>query len=170
MAEYGTAFLAWLRAADVLAWVNVGGLLVAAVGISLTLLQLRLLRRQLKLDALIRIMDSNRAIVTLGFEHPAVWAALQSNAALLAEEVQVRRRYLQLWTNHMQIIWGAWSLGLISGREWEAYRRDMADFLRVPAWQEHWAAVVEFYPKGFRRLGAQLTPRPPDAQERGEKG
>ncbi|MBI5385580.1 MAG: hypothetical protein HZA90_12950 [Verrucomicrobia bacterium] len=156
MEDYGTALWEWLRAVDVLAWVNVGGLLVAGVGISLTLLQLRLLRRQLKLDALIRIMDSNRAIVTLEFEHPAVWSALQSSAALLAEEVQVRRRYLQLWTNHMQMIWAAWNLGLVSGREWEAYRRDMADFLRIPAWQEHWAKVGQFYPKGFRRLVGKL--------------
>lgn len=146
-----------LRALDALAWVNMGGLLVAAVGISLTLLQLRLVRRQLALDALIRIMDSNRAIVALGFEHPDVWTSLESDSAIPAKEAQLRRRYLQLWTNHMQIIWGVWQLGLMSGREWEAYRRDMADFLRVPAWREHWKQVEEYYPRGFRRLVQSLT-------------
>lgn len=157
MGDNGAILIEWLRAADAVAWVNVGGLLVAAVGISLTLLQLRLLRRQLMLDALVRIMDSNRAIVALGFEHPGVWSSLHSGATVLAEEAQLRRRYLQLWTNHMQMIWGAWRLGLVSRREWEAYRRDMADFLRVPAWQEHWAQVSDYYPRGFRRLVAALV-------------
>ena len=157
MGDNGAILIEWVRAADAVAWVNVGGLLVAAVGISLTLLQLRLLRRQLMLDALVRIMDSNRAIVALGFEHPGVWSSLHSGATVLAEEAQLRRRYLQLWTNHMQMIWGAWRLGLVSRREWEAYRRDMSDFLRVPAWQEHWAQVAEFYPRGFRRLVAALV-------------
>lgn len=63
----GATLVEWLRAVDALAWVNVGGLLVVAVGISLTLLQLRLLRRQLMLDAsridLRRIMDEGQIVL-----------------------------------------------------------------------------------------------------------
>ena len=124
----------------------------------LRLLRLFLLRRQLKLDALIRIMDSNRQIVALGFEHPVVWAALEGKAgAFLAEEALAHRRYLQLWMNHMQIMWAAWQLGLVAGCEWEAYRLDMTESLRIKALQEHWARVAPFYPEGFRRLIADLS-------------
>jgi len=152
------AWLDWIGTIDWAAAANAGGLLVASVGIALTLMQLRLFRRQLKLDALIKIMDSNREIVTLGFEHPMVWAAMAAGAGpVLAEEAQARRRYLQLWTNHMQVMWAAWQLGLVSGPEWQAYRQDLGEFLRSPALQEHWDAVARFYPPGFQRLVAELS-------------
>lgn len=51
---------------------GLGGLIAALSGILLTLLQLMLLRRQLKLDALIKIMDSNREIVSIGFDYPGI--------------------------------------------------------------------------------------------------
>jgi hypothetical protein len=147
---------AWMGTAGLAELANGVGLFVALAGIALTLAQLRLFRRQLQLDALIKIMESNREIVALGFAHPLVWAALESGT-VLAEEARARRRYLQLWTNHMQIMWAAWQLGLVSGREWQAYRLDLGEFLRSPALQEHWAAVARFYPKGFQRLVAELS-------------
>jgi len=153
--------LEWTGAIGWTQLVNGGGLLAAAAGIALTLTQLRLFRRQLKLDALIRIMDSNRKIVPLGFDHPTVWSVIvgESDTAT-AEETLARRRYLQLWTNHMQIMWAAWQLGLVSGHEWEAFRQDLSEFLRSPALREHWAKVARFYPKGFQRLVTELSVAP----------
>ena len=148
----------WLRAAGAVELASVGGLFVALAGISFTLVQLGMLRRQLKLDALIRIMDSNRAIVALGFDHPVVWAAMEAQTGtVLADEALAHRRYRQLWMNHMQIMWTAWRLGLVSGFEWEAYRQDMTDFLRARSLRAHWAKVSRFYPKGFRQLIAELS-------------
>lgn len=158
------ALAAWLRAVGAVDVANVGGLFAALAGISFTLLQLLMLRRQLKLDALIRIMDSNRAIVALGFEHPEVWAAMEVDTAIVfGEEAVVHRRYRQLWMNHMQIMWSAWRLGLVSGFEWEAYRQDMTDFLRSRSLRQHWTAVSRFYPRGFRRLVGELSQRIEDA-------
>ncbi len=147
----------WLRAVGAVDVANVGGLFAAVVGISFTLLQLLMLRRQLKLDALIRIMDSNRAIVALGFEHPVVWGAMEEETATaLGDEALLHRRYRQLWMNHMQIMWSAWRLGLVAGRDWQAYRQDMTEFLRVKALQDHWGRVSRFYPEGFQRLVGEL--------------
>lgn len=138
---------------------SLGGLVVALGSILLTLLQVRLLRRQLKLDALIKIMDSNREIVSLGFEHPVLWSAVDENSAtVLAGEAQIHRRYLQLWINHVQVVWEARRLGLVSRREWEAYRLDILELLRVQALREHWDKVAQFYPAGFQRLVAKLIP------------
>ena len=148
----------WLNAVGGTNIANVGGLLVALVGIAFTLLQVLMLRRQLKLDALIRIMDSNRAIVALGFEHPMLWSAMGEGAAtLLGDEALAHRRYRQLWMNHMQVMWSAWRLGLVSGFEWDAYRQDMADFLSSRSLRDHWSTVSRFYPSGFRRLIAELS-------------
>jgi hypothetical protein len=148
----------WIGAVGWGQLVNAGGLIAAVAAIALTLTQLQLFRRQLKLDALIKIMDSNRQIVTLGFEHPAVCSAIEGEDwVVTAEEAHLRRRYLQLWTNHMQVMWSAWRLGLVSGDEWEAYRQDLSGFLRSPALREHWASVARFYPRGFQRLVAKLA-------------
>ena len=158
MGDGFAALWQWIGASGLAELANLGGLFVAVTGIALTLAQLRLFRRQLKLDALIKIMDSNREIVALGFEYPVVWAALESGAGtVLAEEARARRRYLQLWTNHMEVMWAAWQLGLISGPEWRAYRLDLGEFLRSPALQEHWARVARFYPRGFQELVGQLS-------------
>lgn len=152
------ALAEWLEGVSAAELTNLGAFFAALLGICLTLFQLLLLRRQLKLDALIKIMDSNRQIVALGFEHPIVWAAMEGGAGtVFAEEALAQRRYLQLWMNHMQIMWGAWRLGLVSRREWEAYRLDMREFLRSPCLQEHWAKVWRYYPRGFRRLVAELA-------------
>ena len=106
------ALAQWLRAVGAVGVANVGGLFAALAGICFTLLQLRMLRRQLKLNALIRIMDSNRAIVALGFEHPAVWAAMgEETPTVFGDEAVLHRRYRQLWMNHMQIMWSARRLG-----------------------------------------------------------
>ena len=161
MGEGLGAFGEWLRTVDLVQVANGAGLFVALASIALTLAQLRLFRRQLKLDALVRIMDSNRKIVTLGFEHPSLWSAIEGGAgAVVAEEALKQRRYLQLWTNHMQIMWAAWQLGLVSGREWQAYQQDLVEFLRTPALQQHWASVARFYPKGFQRLVTELSGAP----------
>jgi hypothetical protein len=131
-----------LRAAGAADLANVAGLFVAVVGIGFTLGQLVLLRRQLKLDALIRIMESNREIMAMGFEHPAVWAVMEgSTPPEVDAEILPQRRYLQLWMNHMQVMWMARRLGLVSGLEWTAYRQDMAESLRAPSLQAHWAEV-----------------------------
>ena len=145
-----------LGVADIVA---VGGLVAAFTGIGFTLTQVLMLRRQLKLDALIRIMDSNRAIVALGFEHHNLWSAMGEGAAtVLREEAVAHRRYRQLWLNHMQVMWSAWQLGLVSGLEWDAYRRDMGDFLASSSFRQHWTEVAPYYPHGFRRLIAELSP------------
>lgn len=146
-----------LRAVGAAEIANTGILALAVVGIFLTVGQLLLLRRQLKLDALIKITDSNREIVGLGLQHPAVWTTLEgSPSTLLAEEALMQRRYLQLWMNHMQLMWGARRLRLVTGEEWQAYRRDMGEFLKLRTFRTHWSRVAPFYPKGFQRLVVAL--------------
>lgn len=173
MAYGAETWLEWIGATGWAQLVNAGGLFAAAAGIALTLAQLGLFRRQLKLDALIKIMDSNRQIVSLGFEHPDVWSSLEGEtSALQVEEAMARRRYLQLWTNHMQIMWAAQQLGLVSEGEWQAYRQDLSEFLRSPSLQEHWRNVARFYPEGFRELVSELSGLRRDDAElgRGESG
>jgi hypothetical protein len=147
------------RAAGAPAITNAGLLLVASVGIVITITQLVLLRRQLKLDTLIKITDSNREIVAIGMSHPQLWPGIEGEDESCSGEFEAQRRYLQLWINHMQLMWGAWRLGVISREEWNAYRLDMADLLHLPSSRDHWERVARFYPKRFRRFIAELRQR-----------
>ena len=148
----------WLKAIGAADLASVFGLLAAIVGIWLSLSQLVLLRRQLRLDSLIKIMDSNRELVSIGFEHPVVWSALDSSSGtVLAEEARAQKRYVQLWLNHLQVMWGAWRARLVSKSDWEAYRLDMVDGFRVKVLQEHWKQVSKFYPAAFGNMIAEIV-------------
>ena len=148
----------WLKQIGAAEFASVFGLLVAIIGIWLTLSQLVLLRRQLRLDSLIKIVDSNRALVSIGFEYPVVWSALDSTSGtVLAEEARAQKRYVQLWLNHMQVMWGAWRAKLISKSEWEAYRLDMVEGFRGQALQENWKELVKFYPPEFAKLISEIV-------------
>jgi hypothetical protein len=147
------AWLEGLRAAGSGEVAGAGGLVIAVVSVLLTLVELCQIHRQLRLEALIRIMDANREIVALGFGHPALWQVMDGQAL---EDTRMQRRWLQLWMNHMQVLWTAWRQGLVARGEWEAYQADMAAFLQSRLLREHWATVARFYPRGFRRLVERL--------------
>lgn len=152
------SFGGWLKEIGAADLASVFGLVVAIIGIWLTLVQLVLLRRQLRLDSLIKIMDSNRALVSIGFDHPVVWTAMDAApSTMLAEEARAQARYVQLWLNHIHVIWGAWQARLVSRSEWEAYRLDMVDGFRLKALREHWKKLSKFYPAEFRKLVASVT-------------
>ncbi|MCP5524078.1 MAG: hypothetical protein H7A46_21280 [Verrucomicrobiales bacterium] len=151
--------LGWIRSVGAGELANLATLAVATVGIFLTLSQLTLLRRQLRLEALIQITDSNREILALGFAHPHLWTLLDASAgAGDAGASFAQQRYLQLWTNHLHLMWGAHRLGMVSNGEWEAYRRDMAGLIRLAPFRQYWLGVARFYPRRFRRAISELLP------------
>ncbi|MCP5528158.1 MAG: hypothetical protein H7A47_15305 [Verrucomicrobiales bacterium] len=151
--------LGWIRTVGAGELANLATLAVATVGIFLTLAQLMLLRRQLRLEALIQITDSNREILALGFAHPHLWTLL--DASVGAGDTGggfAQQRYLQLWTNHLHLMWGAHRLGMVSDWEWEAYRRDMEGLIRLAPFRQYWLGVARFYPRRFRRAISELLP------------
>lgn len=145
-------FIDVFRETDFGVLANLLAVVIATVGIMLTLVQLKLLRRQLKLDALMKVMDSNRQIVSLGFSNKKLWESFYVQADLLnKDEQESRKRYFQLWLNHMQIMWKSHQSGLFTRAEWTAYQADMGDFLKLPALREHWREAAIFYPQDFRK-------------------
>ena len=75
-----------------------------------------------------------------------------STEILSSNEAEERKRYFQLWLNHMQVMWKAFHLGLLDWREWKACREDIQDFLQLRPLQDHWNEVRNFYPEGFQTL------------------
>lgn len=126
-------------------------LLISVVVTLFTERQVSLLNRQLRLDSLIKISDSNREIISIGFERPELWKVFyDSSKNDNGHQTEEIKRYLQLWFNHMHIIWKAWSLGLLDKHEWAACRTDMLEFLAVDSLRQHWTDSSRFYPQPFQ--------------------
>jgi hypothetical protein len=134
-------------------------IVVSCVAIVVTLTQVSLLRRQLRLDALIKIIQSNRELLRLGFDKPSLWEYFQHDRDGVTDKAsqEERRRYFQLWLNHMHVIWKAHKTGLYDHPEWQCAKDDMAQFFRVDSFKRHWEAVERYYPKAFRREMLRLN-------------
>ncbi len=128
-------------------------LIVSLFLMFLTARQVSLLSRQLRLDSQIKISDANRQIISLGFDKPELWKIVDDSREILdAKKAEQRKRYLQLWFNHIQIVWKANDLGLFDQDEWRASRADIADFLTIRALRTHWSEVKRFYSKPFQKF------------------
>ena len=134
--------------------------IIAALALAVSLIvmffnarQLSLLMRQLRLDSLIKISDGNREIISLGFEKPELWKILYDSTEIPdAKNAEERKRYLQLWFNHMHVIWKAHELGLLDRHEWTACSIDIEDFLSIRSLRVHWQEVRSFYPEPFQKF------------------
>ncbi len=143
--------LTWLSTVNSSTMIAVLALVVSLIVMFFNSRQLSLLVRQLRLDSLIKISDCNRQLVSLGFAKPELWKALNESTDLLdGKTAEDRRRYLQLWFNHMHVIWKAHRLGLLDRDEWNACRVDLIDSLRIRYLRTHWSEVKEYYPKAFQ--------------------
>ncbi len=85
--------------------VAVFGFLVALVGLGTNTFQVRLLVRQIRLDALIRIADSSRRFAAIAIERPELWEAMQIAEPRSGHEGFRRDRFIQLWLNHVVVVW-----------------------------------------------------------------
>ena len=128
-------------------------LVVSLIVMFFTARQVSLLVRQLRLDSLIKISDANREIISLGFDKPELWKTLYDSTDIAdAKSAEERKRYLQLWFNHMHVIWKARNLGLLDRHEWSACKADMSDFLQIRSLKTHWEEVRNCYPKPFQKF------------------
>ncbi len=134
-------------------------LVISGIALFVSLSQMRLLRRQLHLDALIKIVDSNRQLLELGFEKPALWEFFVTDVARVTDKSaqEERRRYFQLWMNHIHLIWKAHKLGLYDRSEWRCTRADMLDFFKLDHFTRHWEEVTQYYPAAFCREMKRLA-------------
>ncbi len=85
--------------------VAVFGFLVALVGLAMNTFQVRMLVRQLRLDASIRLTDSNRRVVSVAIERPELWESMHEAEPPSRHEAFRRDRLIQLWLNHSLMVW-----------------------------------------------------------------
>ena len=133
------------------------GFLTALVGLGMNTFQVRLLVRQLRLDAIMRLTESSRRFAAIAIERPELWESIQVAEPCCKHESFRRDRYIQLWLNHVVVVWKCWHNGMLEAGDWEACCRDIESFLCLPAVQEEWLRVRDFYPRGFQRELARVS-------------
>ena len=108
--------------------------------------ELRAGRKQKKATALIQVYDINRQLMSMGFDKPALFAAIGSDT----REDEIQRRYLQLWLNQIALIVELRNQRLFSSAQWESLETDIAYFVENPRFRRDWPKFRRFYPRHFQ--------------------
>lgn len=75
---------------------------ISLVGLAVVLMELRRNRHQSKTNALIKIYDISRQLLSMSFSHPELFALIENNDS---NNNPTERRYLQLCFNQMTLIY-----------------------------------------------------------------
>lgn len=123
--------------------------IIAFAGLLAVAKQMRDANRQREADALVKIYDINRELLTLGFSHPQLFSILNGAADVDPQQV---RHYLQLWLNQMSLIHLYLKRSVFDRDLKESLERDIAYFMELKSMQEYWRQYRAFYPTSFQVL------------------
>ena len=120
---------------------------VSFVGLVFVGLQLRAGTKQRTSDSLVKILDTNRELITLGFSHPHLFE-------ILANEKETdpiwTQRYLQLWLNQFSLVYSYLQNSVLKGEAKENLERDITDFMASGNMRKHWQRFGKLYPTSFQ--------------------
>ena len=143
-------------------WISLISALIAFAGLGFVALQLRDSNHQREIESIIEIYDINRALLSLGFAHPELFAILRD--AKTADPVW-ERRYLQLWLNQMSLIHLCLRHSVFNQELRESLECDLDGFLTMKNMQRHWQKFGRFYPASFQRRMNGCLEKMTDASE-----
>jgi hypothetical protein len=121
--------------------------LVAFAGFLVVAWQLWKANRQSKLDSEIRMLDSNRELIALGFDKPELFKVLKDTGEADSE---MEQRYLQLWLNQFSMFYSLKSAGEMQRDFEEACQRDIHDMFQKKNMRRHWGIFGKFHPASFQ--------------------
>ena len=129
---------------------------VAALAVSIIsfLIQFRHASEQKKIDAEMRVKETNRQLSTLGFSHPELFKVLDDQPA----SARIERAYLQLWLNLYEQIFLDGKRGAFSREFYEGLKRDMRAFFSQKNMQRHWQEHKIYYQTPFQNYANLLLP------------
>jgi hypothetical protein len=130
---------------ELLEWIAVISVVIALFSLAL---QQHLTRRQHRAEALIKICETNRQLVITGLENPDLLKIIGSGR----KKEEVRRRYLQIWLNQVELMFRLNLFGLFQTTHWRGLERDIRDFMEMPAMNEHWHNCRNYYADDFQRF------------------
>ena len=120
---------------------------VSFTGLVFVGLQLRSGTKQRTSDSLVKILDTNRELITLGFSHPELFAILAGGTE--ADPIWIQR-YLQLWLNQFSLVHSYIQNAILPREAKENLERDISEFMATPNMRKHWRAFGHLYPVSFQ--------------------
>ena len=133
---------------------------VSFVGLVFVGVQLRDGTRQRMSDSLVKILDINRELITLGFSHPQLFEILAGNKD--ADPVWTQR-YMQLWLNQFSLVHSYLEHSMLGKEARANLERDLSEFMATPNMRRHWHRFGKLYPASFQAYINQIlkTDEPP---------
>lgn len=135
-------------------FIAVAALIVSVISF---FLQFRHTTEQRQIDAEMRVKETNRELITLGFSHPELFKVMDDQPA----SPRLERAYLQLWLNFYEQIFLDRRRGLFSREFFDGLQRDMQEIFSQRNMQRHWHAHKIYYQTPFQTFGNSLLPREP---------
>ncbi len=124
-------------------WIAVASVVIALFSLSI---EQRLTRRQSKDEARDRHYDRTQTLMLEALGDPELLKAISGGS----EEDQKRRRYRQLWFNHIEMFFR--NRHLFDAPHWKGTLNDIRSFMNMPAMREHWKSHGHYYADDFRRF------------------
>jgi hypothetical protein len=144
-------------------------IVISIIGLSIVILQLRIGNRQRESEALVKILDTNRHLLTLGFDRPEMFSILNDVKKV---DPMAERYYLQLWLNQFSLVHSYLMNSMLRGELRDNLKRDVSDFMAMHNMRKHWNKYGRFYPSSFQDFvnGIMKEIEPPKAAHVGSGG
>ncbi len=109
--------------------------------------QLRVLSRQLRYEAVIRIYEINRALIAAGLKDPDLLKVLDGRAI---RDKTKQRRFLQQCFNQIDLTYLGWKNRFLTQESWEGLERDIQDFSSLETSRQYWRQNSGYYSREFQ--------------------
>jgi hypothetical protein len=103
--------------------------------------------RQQRSDSLVKILDANRELISLGFSHPELFRVLAGDPKT---DPVFSQRYMQLFLNQFSLVHTFLELSMLRGEMRDNLGRDIAEFMAIPAMRQQWEKYGHLYPVSFQ--------------------
>jgi hypothetical protein len=122
---------------------------IAFVGLLLVAVQMRGATRQREAESIVKLSDINRELLSLGFDHPALFKILEDTPDA---DPTTERRYLQLWLNQLLVVHLYLRHSVVDNDLRQSLERSLADFMTLKNMRQHWQHDRASYPDSFQKL------------------
>ena len=139
---------------------------ISFAGFLVVIYQLRRNSIQRELDSVVKIGDTNRQLLTLGFSFPAVFKILDDAEGV---DPALEKIYLQMWVNSFLLVHSYMRESVFKRELKDALTRDVSEFLQSENMQRHWRKYGTAYPDSFQKFVNEIMEKvePLDAAQLG---
>lgn len=124
-------------------WIAIVSVVIALASLAF---EQRLTRQQNNDEAKARHYDRAQTLILRALDDPTLLEAISGTS----DEDQKRRRYRQLWFNHVEMIFR--QRRFFDRQHWQGTLNDIRSFMNMPEMRDHWIGHGHYYADDFRRF------------------